>query len=394
MLEAAAAATEQDEDAAASTSRTRAAAAPTSQTRGGASGTDGGDETQPTSSPPMWEKSPWKLEKPSGLVELSNAGEAPERPPDEGTAELWRDESMEQNETGRHSPVHDAPGRAVPEPSSRPVAPPPSGTDSPNNSDGRSSPHLNAVEHLSHISSSGSSFASSRKRAVSNALDSAMRNKQPKKKATVLEMLGAKETEEADHEDDDDFAFEDMRETVFPSHKAHRLVMNPLMEWRLHWDIAMMVLIVFVMIVTPFELAFVSSVPFRKNLDGKAAGLFYANWSVNFGFIVDIYFNLVTAVFDVTRNRWILTFSGIFDRYARTWLLLDVASIVPVEYMAGSEAKIIRLLRLFRLIKLARVLKSQKLVNNIAKHVDMSTKMQTVIKHATAARARRRRPSR
>ena len=54
------------------------------------------------------------------------------------------------------------------------------------------------------------------------------------------------ESEEEDHEDDDDFAFEDMRETVFPSHKAHRLVMNPLMEWRLPWDIAMMVLIVFV----------------------------------------------------------------------------------------------------------------------------------------------------
>merc|ERR1712138_52916 len=47
----------------------------------------------------------------------------------------------------------------------------------------------------------------------------------------------------------------------------------------------------------------------------------------------------------------------------------------------SKQASAIRLLRVFRLMKLAKVLRSQELVNNIAKHVDMSTKLQTVIKY-------------
>jgi hypothetical protein len=63
-------------------------------------------------------------------------------------------------------------------------------------------------------------------------------------------------------------------------------------------------------------------------------------------------------------------------------MTLDIVSMLPVEYMIKSkQASAIRLLRVFRLMKLAKVLRSQELVNNIAKHVDMSTKLQTVIKY-------------
>ncbi|KAH8044651.1 voltage-gated potassium channel [Aureococcus anophagefferens] len=99
---------------------------------------------------------------------------------------------------------------------------------------------------------------------------------------------------------------------------------------------------------------------------------------VNFGFIIDISFNFSTAVYDEKRNEWVLSYGGIAWLYAKSWLLLDVGSILPLEYFF-AEAKIVRLLRLFRLFKLAKVLKSQKLVGNVAKHVDMSTKMQTII---------------
>ena len=99
-------------------------------------------------------------------------------------------------------------------------------------------------------------------------------------------------------------------------------------------------------------------------------------------FIVDIVFNFLTAVYDPQLNKWLLRFDQIALHYARGWMTLDIVSMLPVEYMIKSkQASAIRLLRVFRLMKLAKVLRSQELVNNIAKHVDMSTKLQTVIKY-------------
>lgn len=198
--------------------------------------------------------------------------------------------------------------------------------------------------------------------------------------------------EDEGDEDEDGQDLDDMRSNIFPKHNAHWLVMNPLLDWRLSWDIFMMVLIVFVMLVTPFELAFISSSPFKKNFadktwdkgqvyGNKRTGLWFCNMAVNFGFIIDICFNFFTAVYDEKKKEWLLQLDQIALAYTKSWFLLDIVSILPIEYMAGSEAKIIRLLRLFRLFKLAKVLKSEKLVDRVAKHIDMSTKMQTIIKY-------------
>ena len=122
----------------------------------------------------------------------------------------------------------------------------------------------------------------------------------------------------------------------------------------------------FVMIVTPFELAFVSAVGWSKNytpFPNKYTGLFITNWTVNLLFIVDILFNFLTAVYDPQLNKWLLRFDQIALHYARGWMALDVVSMLPVEYMIKSkQASAIRLLRVFRLMKLAKVLRSQELV--------------------------------
>ena len=120
------------------------------------------------------------------------------------------------------------------------------------------------------------------------------------------------------------------------------------------------------MIVTPFELAFVSAVGWSKNytpFPNKYTGLFITNWTVNLLFIVDILFNFLTAVYDPQLNKWLLRFDQIALHYARGWMALDVVSMLPVEYMIKSkQASAIRLLRVFRLMKLAKVLRSQELV--------------------------------
>ncbi|EGB04850.1 hypothetical protein AURANDRAFT_72413 [Aureococcus anophagefferens] len=168
--------------------------------------------------------------------------------------------------------------------------------------------------------------------------------------------------------------------------KGHRDVAEA--DWRLNWDIFTMFLIVFVMLVTPFELAFINSVGFNASFKSLSpfepnqhTGLLIANWFVNLGFVIDVVFNFLTAIHDEQQHRWIMSHSEIAGCYLRSWFVLDAGTIVPIEYFAGSEASLIRLLRLMRLFKLVKVLKSEKLVARVSRHIDMSTKFQTIIKY-------------
>ena len=63
-------------------------------------------------------------------------------------------------------------------------------------------------------------------------------------------MIGITEKHDDDLEKE---LLDDMRSNKFPRHRAHWLVMDPLQKWRLKWDILMMLMICFVMIVTPFD---------------------------------------------------------------------------------------------------------------------------------------------
>ena len=184
--------------------------------------------------------------------------------------------------------------------------------------------------------------------------------KRARSRTTFTDLIGLTEKHDDDLEKE---LLDDMRSNKFPRHRAHWLIMDPLQKWRLKWDILMMLLICFVMVVTPFELAFVSAVGWSKNytpFPNKYTGLFITNWTVNLLFIVDIVFNFLTAVYDPQLNKWLLRFDQIAVHYARGWMLLDVVSMLPVEYMIKSkQASAIRLLRVFRLMKLAKVLRSR-----------------------------------
>ena len=79
--------------------------------------------------------------------------------------------------------------------------------------------------------------------------------KRARSRTTFTDLIGLTEKHDDDLEKE---LLDDMRSNKFPRHRAHWLVMDPLQKWRLKWDILMMLLICFVMVVTPFELAFVS----------------------------------------------------------------------------------------------------------------------------------------
>lgn len=153
-----------------------------------------------------------------------------------------------------------------------------------------------------------------------------------------------------------------------------------------------MLLILYVMIVTPFELAFIVSRPLRRQvrasswrqgrlIPNKRTGLWLANQFVNCGFLIDMYLNFTTAYFDKDAGTWRTDHLRIANHYVKSWFLLDLLTILPMEYVAGEEALLVRLLRLFRLAKLLKALQSPALIARMTKHIDLSTKIQTVIKY-------------
>ena len=74
--------------------------------------------------------------------------------------------------------------------------------------------------------------------------------KRARSRTTFTDLIGLTEKHDDDLEKE---LLDDMRSNKFPRHRAHWLIMDPLQKWRLKWDILMMLMICFVMIVTPLD---------------------------------------------------------------------------------------------------------------------------------------------
>lgn len=94
-------------------------------------------------------------------------------------------------------------------------------------------------------------------------------------------------------------------------------------RFRLLWDVAHSVTLLITCILTPFNLAFseqVSQVEVYTQL----------NLAIDLFFLVDIFVNLNTALVDEKFNI-IDDRCPIFCTYLKSWLLIDILSILPLE---------------------------------------------------------------
>ena len=93
-------------------------------------------------------------------------------------------------------------------------------------------------------------------------------------------------------------------------------------------------------------------------------------------------FCMNTSYFRLGDGSWVVSRRHIALRYFRTWFALDFVSCVPIECMSSDFfAKYLRLVRILRFFKLLKVIKSPRILNAMASHVDFSSKLQTVIKY-------------
>ena len=147
-------------------------------------------------------------------------------------------------------------------------------------------------------------------------------------------------------------------------------------HWLAQWDMVMMTCLIFVAIVTPYEVAFLQ--------DNGTDALFWVNIVLDCAFFFDMIIQFHMA-FQDSSNAWVVRLSDIRRHYVLGWFAIDFVSICPfwvigrfvegdtaevgeTTSLNGTEAsgsptavlRMVRVVRLLRLLKLFRVLKASR----------------------------------
>ena len=157
-----------------------------------------------------------------------------------------------------------------------------------------------------------------------------------------------------------------------------RLTIDPRGPFMKHWDVLMMVLILYVALITPFEIGF---------LEDAGGALVFINRLVDALFFIDMFVNFFLGYFD-EHGQWEFDNKKIAFHYLKGWFIVDFLSVIPFDFIAdtsGSDTvenlKILRLVRLLRLIKLARVIRASRLVKRWEMGTDVSYSTIGMTKH-------------
>ena len=153
------------------------------------------------------------------------------------------------------------------------------------------------------------------------------------------------------------------------AHRLPKCVCVPNSRLSRYWDVYTLFLIFYVAIVTPFQMAFLHTNSFRNIEDWLV--LFVLDRIVDITFVVDIVVNF--------RTGWVVEHdSGTIEyryncregsrRYAKSWLAVDVISILPVEVLdfvqgveMGAWGRFSKIFKLFRFAKLMKILRAARI---------------------------------
>ena len=181
-------------------------------------------------------------------------------------------------------------------------------------------------------------------------------------------------------------AIEDSSQVEFPKDGRRCPIFDPFTPYRVAWDLAMMGAILFVMIVTPFEMAFIADPGtfIRLPAAPSSVWLWCMNRLIDFGFFVDLLLAFNTAYFDEASGHWVTDRYVIARSYLQAWFWLDLVSLVPYSVLPVSEkAGLLRFVKLARLMRLLRAFKSPRILANLYKHITLHNRTQTLVKYIT-----------
>lgn len=170
-----------------------------------------------------------------------------------------------------------------------------------------------------------------------------------------------------------------------PNQQQGRCYIHPDYTARLTWDLSSMVLILLLILVTPFELCFL----WDEAEEGPV--LAFINWFSDIFFSIDICLNCCTAFHKGkgAASHLVTTTKEIMKNYARGWLWVDLIATFPVARIVkassssggeGTGAEAVGMLRALKVAKIARMLK-------VVRVLKLGGLMQLVEEHLVAAQS-------
>jgi hypothetical protein len=131
------------------------------------------------------------------------------------------------------------------------------------------------------------------------------------------------------------------------------------------WDALSLSLLFYTASVTPYEVAFLASTSETSTINVDM--LFLLNMCVDAIFFTDLFIQIRTPFRDEETGRLVLSIKRIFQKYASSWFVLDLVSVLPfdfIPYMLGGgglqQLTLLRFVRLMRLLKLLRVFRASR----------------------------------
>lgn len=129
------------------------------------------------------------------------------------------------------------------------------------------------------------------------------------------------------------------------------------------WDTVLGLALLFVSVLTPFELGFLDVA------DTYSFGYSVANGLVDVVFWIDIVLRFLTVEQDVATGAYVTNRYVIAKRYVRGAFFIDVLASIPMQLLISPRMRMVRMMRIFRLFKLMRLLR----VARVTKHFQERT---------------------
>lgn len=137
-------------------------------------------------------------------------------------------------------------------------------------------------------------------------------------------------------------------------------IINPYGPWKSNWNLLIGLLVIYSMVVLPFQWGFQDDTPQIIDTD----------ITVNSIFLFDVIISFNTAYKDVSTTKLVHDRFLIFINYLKFWFWIDVISSLPWNSIAslsqGYIVVLFRIFRLFRLLKLMKLLSSQQQMTFVA----------------------------
>jgi len=149
-------------------------------------------------------------------------------------------------------------------------------------------------------------------------------------------------------------ALQSQSATEFNEMKSSKFLITPSGYIRNRTDMLVILALLFVATVTPFEVAFISEIP---------TVLLVLNRMIDVIFGADIILNLLTP-FQKQSGVWVTDHKEIAKNYIKSWFFLDLLSVLPVDML--------RMVRLLRLTKLLRIFRASRVLKRWETRITMS----------------------